>query len=85
MAYAYRTGQGVSRDDKEAMRWYRLAAEQGDADAQYYLGIGYATGHGVEKNAEKAKDWFWKAIRQGHQDAVVAFDFLTQNQDEHNE
>ena len=69
----------------EAMRWYRLAAEQGDADAQYYLGIGYATGHGVEKNAEKAKDWFWKAIRQGHQDAVAAFDFLTQNQGNQNE
>ena len=28
----YRQGQGVPQDDKTAVKWYRLAAEQGDAD-----------------------------------------------------
>ena len=30
----YAKGRGVTQDDKEAVKWYRKAAEQGDADAQ---------------------------------------------------
>jgi TPR repeat protein len=29
----YANGKGVPEDDKEAVKWYRLAAEQGYADA----------------------------------------------------
>jgi uncharacterized protein len=36
--YIYQYGQGVSRDDAEAVKWYRLAAAQGDAEAQSSLG-----------------------------------------------
>ena len=40
----YANGQGVPQDDKTAVKWYRLAAEQGDARAQsrgkYRGGIG---------------------------------------------
>ena len=35
---AYGTGEGVAQDDAEAVRWYRLAAEQGNAGAQLALG-----------------------------------------------
>ena len=31
------------------MRWYRLAADQGLADAQHNLGLMYANGEGVRK------------------------------------
>ena len=34
-------GQGVPQDYKEAVKWYRLSAEQGDAQAQYNLGVMY--------------------------------------------
>jgi TPR repeat protein len=30
----YRRGQGVPQDYAETVKWYRLAAEQGNADAQ---------------------------------------------------
>ena len=30
----YRKGQGVPQDYAEAVKWYRLAADQGDAGAQ---------------------------------------------------
>ena len=30
----YATGEGVPKDDAEAVRWYRLAAEEGNASAQ---------------------------------------------------
>ena len=42
----------------EAARWYRLAAEQGDAQAQYNLGLAYARGEGVTQNAVDAHMWF---------------------------
>ena len=36
------------KDDAEAVRWYRLAVEQGDADAQFHLGFMYAIGLGSD-------------------------------------
>ena len=42
----YANGRGVLKDDAEAVKWYRLAAEQGHADAQFYLGVMYANGPG---------------------------------------
>jgi TPR repeat protein len=43
----YANGQGVAQDYKEAVNWYRKAAEQGDERAQYNLGVMYAIGQGV--------------------------------------
>ncbi len=34
----------------EAVRWYRLAAEQGYVSAQTNLGVMYATGEGVTQD-----------------------------------
>ena len=33
----HRTGQGMPKNDQEAIKWYRLAAEQGHAEAQLAL------------------------------------------------
>ena len=38
MGYYYAYGEGVPQDYKEAVKWYRKAAEQGDAIAQRSLG-----------------------------------------------
>ena len=35
----YANGEGVVEDDAEAVRWYRLAADQGHAGAQVNLGL----------------------------------------------
>ena len=43
----YQTGKNVTQDYKEAVKWYRMAAEQGDAQAQNSLGVMYANGEGV--------------------------------------
>jgi len=43
----YRDGRGVIQGYAEAVSWYRLAAEQGDARAQYNLGSMYEGGKGV--------------------------------------
>ena len=43
----YYQGQGVPQDYAEAVSWYRLAAEQGNATAQSNLGAMYDNGRGV--------------------------------------
>ena len=35
----YEYGQGVVQDHKEAVKWYRLSADQGDALAQINLAL----------------------------------------------
>jgi len=46
----YNEGLGVPQDYKEAVRLYRLAAEQGHAEAQYNLGQMYRQGLGVPQD-----------------------------------
>ena len=40
-----------------AVKWYSRAAEQGDPNAQYLLGLAYDKGHGVRRNAVLAYMW----------------------------
>jgi TPR repeat protein len=66
------TGRGVAQDDAEAARWYRLAAEQGHAGAQFNLGIMFANGRGVGQDDAEAARWYRLAAEQGHADAADA-------------
>ena len=43
-------GDGVAKDDVEAVKWYRKAAEQNLALAQYNLAVCYAQGDGVAED-----------------------------------
>jgi uncharacterized protein len=61
----YRNGEGVPKDDVEAVKWYRLAAKQGYANAQYNLGVMYASGEGVPVNYVEAYAWFNIAAAYG--------------------
>ena len=54
----YGEGRGVPQDFAEAAHWYRLAAEQGDAQAEYNLGLAYARGEGVTQDIVEAHMWF---------------------------
>ena len=47
------------------VRWYRLAAEQGHAAAQYNLGVAYAEGEGVRQDDVQAHMWFNLAAAEG--------------------
>ena len=48
---------------------YRKAAEQGNADAQFNVGVMYANGRGVPQDYAQARDWYRKAAEQGNADA----------------
>ena len=48
------------------MKWYKLAAEQGNVYAQYNLGQMYRRGQGVSQNYKTALKWYRLAAEQGH-------------------
>ncbi len=61
----YASGRGGTRDDSQALRWFKVSAELGLAQAQYNLGIMYAGGRGGPKDMRSAAYWFRQAAEQG--------------------
>ena len=72
----YANGEGVLKDDAEAVRWYRLAAEQGHAGAQNNLGLMYANGEGVAQDLAEAVKWYRLAAEQGDAWGQYALGFM---------
>ncbi|KAF0095333.1 MAG: hypothetical protein E1N59_828 [Puniceicoccaceae bacterium 5H] len=61
--YYYGMGD-VLPDFEKAFRWFTQAADQGNADAQYNLGVMYQMGEGVDVQPEKAVFWYQQAAEQ---------------------
>jgi TPR repeat protein len=68
----YDNGNGVPKDYAEAVKWYRLAADQGLAAAQLRLGLMYDNGDGVPKDSAEAVKWYRLAADQGYATAQFA-------------
>lgn len=63
----YQAGSSaVSKDSAEAFKWFKKAAEQGDAEAQFGLGVMFANGNGTPQDYAMAARWFIKAAEQGN-------------------
>ncbi len=59
--------QGYKAGDyKKALELFKPLAEQGDAIAQYNLGLMYDNGRGVPQDYAEAMKWYRKAAEQGH-------------------
>ena len=69
LGYMYNNGEGVARNDTEALKWYKLAAENGNAQGQNDLGNMYREGEGGPKNDVEASRWYTLAAVQGHASA----------------
>ena len=59
-------------NDADAFKWFRKAANQGDAEAQYEVGLCYANGIGVVQDCVESVIWFRKSAEQGDAEAQVA-------------
>jgi TPR repeat protein len=55
----------VAQNHPEAVKWYRKAADQGIAGAQFSLGVCYDFGDGVTQDHAEAVKWYRKAADQG--------------------
>ena len=72
----YLNSQGVTQDNKEAIKWYRLRAEQGNANAQYNLGWMYYNGLGIIQDNVYAYIWYNIAASSGDANAVNERDVI---------
>lgn len=54
------------RDFAQAAEWLKRAAQQNEAEAQYFLARLLLDGHGVERDRAEAMLWFYRAGTQGH-------------------
>ena len=67
---AYYFGHGVvDSDEEEGERWYRLAMEQGNLEAQFSLGQQYSWSSEASKKRQ-GRIWIEQAAQKGHQEAT---------------
>ena len=78
-AIATDLGEGVAKDERAAVGWYRRAAEAEHAAAQYVIGLCYADGIGIGADAREAAVWLERAAVSGDAEfAEKARDALAQ-------
>lgn len=61
----YLQGHLVGKDDAEASKWFRRAADMGHLGAMYFLGQSYQFGRGVNQDLQEAARWYTLAARYG--------------------
>jgi TPR repeat protein len=77
LAIRYSSGNGVSKDDAEALNWFRKSAESGSAMGQVTLGLIYRQGsRGVKEDPAQAVEWFRKAANQGNANGQSELGFM---------
>lgn len=69
----YQMGSDVipARNFVEACQWYRRAADQGNAEGQYHLGLYYLAGQMVEQDEERGLELVRAAADQGLNNALI--------------
>ena len=61
-----------NKDYQRAYREWKAAAEAGQAEAQFDLGVLYAQGRGVRRDLTEAANWYRKSAEQGNAEAEFA-------------
>jgi TPR repeat protein len=69
----------VVKDDAEAVRYFRLAADHGHADAQFITGMFLLDGVGVARDEDEAVRFLGRAADQDHAGAQVSLDAREQS------
>ncbi|MDP1863347.1 MAG: tetratricopeptide repeat protein [Thiobacillus sp.] len=62
----YVEGDGVIQNDKEAAKWFALAAKQGLLEAEYHYGLMLLKGRGVVQDYNAAFKWIEKPAKRGY-------------------
>ena len=67
----YLGGRAIPKDEHEALFWYRKAASEGIAEAEFAMGEIYRNGEGVSADDRQAFEWYRKAADHGLAQAQV--------------
>jgi len=65
LGYKYLDGDGVEKNIPEAVKWFKLAAGNGDVYAAYTLGKTFHEGDGIPQDYAEAMKWFRLAAEMG--------------------
>jgi TPR repeat protein len=68
-------GEAVANGDVHALAELQSDSNQGDAIAQYGLGILYSNGLGIKKDDSAADEWYRKSAEQGNDKAQYSLGF----------
>ena len=69
-------GDGVPKNEKEAVKWFCAAASKNNPEAQCMMGICCYFGTGVRQNTQQAIKWWQQAATQNDADAKFALSRL---------
>lgn len=67
----YLEGTRVRKDRSLALEWFTRAAQMGQVDAQYFLGLAYR-----ESDFDESESWLRKAAAGGHKEAAIEIELL---------
>ncbi len=71
-SFYFTGGNGFGKNYAEGVRYFKFAAERGNAIAQKNLAIAYQNGMGVKRDLNTALHWYEKAADQGNVGAMRA-------------
>jgi len=64
----------VLKNEKDAFKWYMMAARQGMAESQTNVGNFFRNGRGVKKDLEEAEKWLVMAAQQGQPQGIKSLE-----------
>jgi TPR repeat protein len=70
-------GENGKKDMRRAAKYYKMAADKGNREGQYYFAMCCESGDGVKKDLEAALKYYQMAARQGHSHAPEKVKRLT--------
>ena len=79
VGHYYDHGIVVDVDKGRAFDLYKIAAKEGNSNAQKSLAYLYEQGEGTEKNIENAIYWYKKAVANGNRKAEESLNNLLPN------
>lgn len=79
IACMYFNGNGVQKDQAQALAYYRKAAGLGSVHAQTCAGVMYYKGYGVAKNIKMAKQYLQPAANRGSIEALRSLGWMCYN------
>ncbi len=66
LGYNYKFGKGCRADAALALKYYQKAANLGDGEGLFQVGLAYFEGSGVSRNYKRALDYFKRATEAGN-------------------
>lgn len=63
---------------KEGFKLFKTAADRGETNAEYYVGVAYKDGNGTEKNNTQAVQYFLKSANGGNPFAIIKLSEMSQ-------